>query len=62
MINDLIGLRYKSGAQYFKGCQEVDCFFLFEEVRRRLGLYGYGQESAVIYDEILCGKIPVRKA
>lgn len=62
MINDLIGLRYKSGAQYFKGCQEIDCFFLFAEVRHRLGLHEYCQESAIIYDEMLRGTIPAKKA
>ena len=62
MINDLIGLRYKLGAKYFNGCKEIDCFFLFAEVRQRLGLYEYSQESAIIYNEIICGKIPVKKA
>ena len=38
MINDLIGLEYELGAKYFPGCTKVDCFSLFSETRRRLGL------------------------
>lgn len=57
MINDLIGLDYKAGAKYFDGCRCIDCFGLFCEVRRRLGLRDYEQDFQWVYD---AERLPVR--
>lgn len=57
MINDLIGLSYKAGARYFPGCSEIDCFALFCETRRRLGLRDYEDEFQWVYET---NKLPVK--
>jgi hypothetical protein len=58
MINDLIGLDYEAGAKYFSGCSRIDCFALFCEARRRLGLVDYEEEFQWVYE---AEKLPVRK-
>jgi len=50
MINDLIGLDYKAGARYFPGCSHIDCFALFCEARRRLGLFDYENDFQWVYE------------
>lgn len=57
MINDLIGLDYKAGAKYFPGCRSIDCFALFCETRRRLGLKDYEDEFQWVYES---DKLPVK--
>lgn len=57
MINDLIGLDYKAGARYFPGCSSIDCFALFCETRRRLGLKDYEDEFQWVYEK---DRLPVK--
>lgn len=58
MINDLIGLDYEAGARYFPGCSRIDCFALFCEARRRMGMFDYEEEFQWVYKT---EKLPVRK-
>ena len=58
MINDLVGLDYEAGARYFAGCSRIDCFALFCEARRRLGLVDYEDSFQWVYET---EKLPVRK-
>lgn len=58
MINDLIGLDYEAGARYKPNCSHIDCFALFCETRRRLGLFDYEDEFQWVYET---EKLPVRK-
>lgn len=58
MINDLIGLDYEAGARYSPNCSHIDCFALFCEARRRLGLFDYEDEFQWVYE---AEKLPVRK-
>lgn len=57
MINDLIGLDYKAGARYKPNCSRIDCFALFCEARRRLGLFDYEDEFQWVYTT---EKLPVK--
>lgn len=57
MINDLIGLDYEAGARYSPGCSRIDCFALFCETRRRLGLFDYEDEFQWVY---ATEKLPVK--
>lgn len=50
MINDLIGLRHESGANFSPNKQTIDCFALFSETRRRLGLYDYYDDFKWVYN------------
>lgn len=58
MINDLIGLDYEAGARYSPSSSRIDCFALFCETRRRLGLFDYEDEFQWVYET---EKLPVRK-
>jgi hypothetical protein len=61
MINDLIGLRHETAATFFPHCKTIDCFALFSEVRKRLGMRDYYEDFAWVYSEIEEGKLPVKK-
>lgn len=49
-MNDLIGLRYGWGHQPGDGSGMTDCFQLVCEVRARLGLSGYRDRFAWVYE------------
>jgi hypothetical protein len=59
-MNDLIGLPYCIGAKYSGPSSYVDCFSLFVEARKRLGLPSYEDEFAWVYDELM-DDLPIRK-
>lgn len=50
MINDLIGLRHETGAQFSSSGNTIDCLALFSETRKRLGLYDYYDDFKWVYD------------
>lgn len=59
-MNSLIGLEYKWGGQLsIDG--KVDCFSLFQEARKTLGLYDYREDFSWVYEESEEGVVPVRK-
>jgi hypothetical protein len=61
MINDLIGLRHETAAKFFPGCTTIDCFGLFSETRKRLGLHDFSDDFQWVYEEIIGGALPLRK-
>ncbi len=61
MVNDLIGLRHETAAKFFPGCTTIDCFGLFIETRKRLGLYDYEDDFQWVYEEMEGKTLPLRK-
>jgi hypothetical protein len=61
MINDLIGLRHETAAKFFPGCKTIDCFGLFIETRKRLGLHDFADDFEWVYQEIDNQTLPLRK-
>jgi hypothetical protein len=61
MINDLIGLRHETAAKFYPGCTTIDCFGLFIETRKRLGLYNFADDFEWVYQEIDNQTLPLRK-
>lgn len=62
MFNDLIGLRHKTAAKFYPGCQEIDCFFLVVEARKRLGKKDNEQQFMWVFEEYYeSGKFPVKQ-
>ena len=61
MVNDLIGLRHETAAKFFPGCTTIDCFGLFIETRKRLGLYDYEDDFQWVYEEMEGKVLPLRK-
>lgn len=61
MVNDLIGLRHETAAKFYPGCTTIDCFGLFVEVRKRLGLHDFGDDFQWVYEEMEEKVLPLRK-
>lgn len=61
MINDLIGLRHELTARFSPGCKTIDCFGLFIETRKRLGLHDFADDFEWVYQEIDSQTLPLRK-
>lgn len=61
MVNDLIGLRHETAAKFFPGCTTIDCFALFSETRKRLGLHDFAEDFQWVYDEMIGKQLPLRK-
>lgn len=61
MINDLIGLRHETAAKFFPGCTTIDCFALFSETRKRLGLHDYADDFQWVYEEMTGNTLPLLK-
>jgi hypothetical protein len=61
MVNDLIGLRHETAAKFYPGCTTIDCFGLFIETRKRLGLHDYGDNFQWVYEEMEDKILPLRK-
>lgn len=62
MFNDLIGLRHKTAARFYPGCEEIDCFFLVVEARKRLGKKDDESRFMWVFEQFQeNGKFPVRK-
>jgi hypothetical protein len=61
MINDLIGLRHETAAVFSPHCKTIDCFALFSETRKRLGMRDYYEDFAWVYDEMEDGILPIKK-
>ena len=62
MFNDLIGLRHKTAARFYPGCEEIDCFFLVVEARKRLGKKDDESKFMWVFDQYnQTGRFPVRK-
>ena len=62
MFNDLIGLRHKTAARFYPGCEEIDCFFLVVEARKRLGKKDDENRFMWVFEQFQeNGKFPVRK-
>ncbi len=58
MFNDLIGLRYGWGCRPGDGSERTDCFQLFCEARRRLGLSDYASRFEWVYGAYGEGSLP----
>jgi hypothetical protein len=50
-MNDLIGLEYEWSCRPSDGNGKTDCFQLFCEVRKRLGLFSYGSSYEWVYSQ-----------
>lgn len=61
MVNDLIGLRHETAAKFYPGCTTIDCFGLFIETRKRLGLHDYENDFQWVYEEMEEKILPLRK-
>lgn len=60
-MNDLIGLSYGWGCKPGDGSNKTDCFQLFCEVRRRLGLRDYEKQFSWVYDKYTDTTFPRRR-
>lgn len=61
MVNDLIGLRHETAAKFFPGCTTIDCFGLFVETRKRLGLHDFADDFQWVYEDIEDKVLPLRR-